>query len=374
MKFVISTQELTYLINKIQNIVPAKPTVPILSNFLIEVGNDELILTATDLTVGIRCNTEATIKEEGATTLPAKKLAQLIRELTATNVEISCNSQNVTTLVAGTSRFKLKGISKEEYPLLPDVSQSQSFQIKQKDLKNLLQCTSFAVSKEDTRYVLSGILMIVAEGLVTFIGTDGKRLARAKMPIEIPDSFSAHSVLPLKAVEEIQKNLLEEGDVKIAIMSDKVTFQTDQTLIMTKLLTGEYPEINRIIPERNEILLSLHREELMSILRQISLFTTDQNPSVRFTFIDGELKLTANTQNIGEGSVEMSVNYRGERLDIAFNPQYFFDILRHCKEETVSLGLTDSFNPGIITDGELTVPLSQVSPLFVLMPMRLMED
>jgi DNA polymerase-3 subunit beta len=374
MKFVISTQELTFLINKIQNIVPLKPTQPILNNFLIEVFNDELVLTATDLTVSIRCNTEASIKEEGATTLPAKKLAQLIRELTAMNVEISTNSQNITTLVAGTSRFKLKGLNKEEYPQLPDLSQCLAFHVKQKDLKHSLQCTSFAVSKEDTRYVLAGILMLINDQLITFVGTDGKRLARAKMAIETAETVSSQAVLPLKAVEEVLKNLTDEGDVKISIMDDKATFEINQTLIVTKLLVGEYPEINRIIPEKSEFLLSLHREELIVLLRQISLFTSEQHPSVRFTLVDGELKLTANTQTIGEGSVEMAVNYRGERLDIAFNPQYFIDILRHCKEETVTLGLIDTFNPGIITDGELNTPLSQASPLFVLMPMRLMED
>lgn len=374
MKFVISTQELNYLISKIQNVVPQKPTIPILTNFLIEASNDELILTATDLTVGIRCNTEVKILEEGATTLPAKRLAQLVRELTTVNVEVSSNTHEMTTLVAGTSRFKLNGMSKEEFPTLPDLSHAHSFQIKQKDLKDLLYRTSFAVSKEDNRYVLTGVLMHIANGQVVFVGTDGKRLARAYAPIDISSTLTSQSIIPLKAVEEILKNLTDEGEAKISLMSDKIAIEANQTLLLTKLLAGDYPDINRVIPENSEIIVSLHREELMTLLRQVSLFTADHNHSVRFTFTDGELKLTANTMDIGEGHVGMPVNYHGPKLEIAFNPGFFIDILRHCKEETVTLGLTDAYNPGIITDGEQSGKLSQATPLFVIMPMRLSED
>ncbi len=374
MKFVISTQELNYLISKILNVVAQKPTIPILSNFLLEAYNDELILTATDLTVGIRCHTEAKILEEGATTLPAKRLAQLIRELTAVNVEVSTNSNEVTTIVAGTSRFKLNGMSKSEYPALPDLSQAQTFNMKQAELKDLLYRTSFAVSKEDNRYVLTGVLMQIANGTATFVGTDGKRLARSHGPIDIASSFTGQSIIPLKAVDEILKNLSDEGDVKISLMSDKIAVEANQIRLLTKLLAGDYPDVNRVIPERSDIIVSLHREELSSLLRQISLFTADHNHSVRFTFSQGELKLTANTMDIGEGNVTMPVNYQGSKLEIAFNPGFFIDILRHCKSETVTMGLTDAYNPGIITDGDqLSAPL-QASPLFVIMPMRLSED
>ncbi|CUI16551.1 DNA polymerase III subunit beta [Candidatus Protochlamydia naegleriophila] len=374
MKFVISTQELNYLISKILNVVSQKPTIPILSNFLLEAYNDELILTATDLTVGIRCHTEAKILEEGATTLPAKRLAQLIRELTAVNVEVSTNSNEVTTIVAGTSRFKLNGMSKTEYPALPDLSQAHTFHMKQSELKDLLYRTSFAVSKEDNRYVLTGVLMQIANGMATFVGTDGKRLARSHGPIDIGSSFTGQSIIPLKAVDEILKNLSDEGDVKISLMSDKIAVEANQIRLLTKLLAGDYPDVNRVIPERSDIIVSLHREELSSLLRQISLFTADHNHSVRFTFSQGELKLTANTMDIGEGNVTMPANYQGSKLEIAFNPGFFIDILRHCKGETVTMGLTDAYNPGIITDGDqLSTPL-QASPLFVIMPMRLSED
>ena len=375
MKFTIPTQELHYLLNKIQNIVPQKPTIPILSNFLIEAANDELILTTTDLNVSLRCNTEVNIVEEGSTTLPAKKFAQLVRELTVPNVEITSDSNETTHLLAGSSKFKLHGMNKESFPDLPDLSEAQSFTLQQKDFKYLLYCTSFAVSREDNRYVLTGVLMQVSDGQVLFVGTDGKRLARTHLPISnLSPAFTNQSIIPLKAVDEILKNLRDEGEVKISLMPDKIAIHTDQTLIIAKLLIGDYPDIHRIIPETVEVSLSLHREELLTLLRQVSLFVADQNHSVRFTFAEGELKITANTCDIGEGIVGMPVNYHGNKLEIAFNPAHFIDILRHCKEDTVTLSLIDAYNPGIITDGELKGKLKEASPLFITMPMRLSED
>lgn len=375
MKFVISTQELNYLISKCLNVVSQKPTIPILSNLLIEAVNNELIITATDLMVGIRCFTEAKILEEGATTLPAKKLAQLVRELTSVNLEVTTHANEVTEIVADSSKFKLHGMSKNEFPSLPDLGGAMQFTIKQSELKDVLYRTSFAVSREDNRYVLTGTLIHITNGQATFVGTDGKRLARAYLPVEIDKSFVGHFIVPVKAVEEIMKNLSDEGDVKIYLMSDKIAIETPNTIVITKLLTGDYPDITRVIPEASEAVVALHREELMTLLRQMSLFTVENNHSVRFSFSNGELRLSANAMEIGEGKVSMPANYQGPKLEIAFNPSYFLDILRHSKGETVMIGVTDSFNPGVITDAEMTqfIP-AQATPLFVLMPMRLNEE
>lgn len=374
MKFVLSTQELNYLLNKLQNVVAQKATIPILSNLLIEAYNNELILTATDLTVGIRCHTEANILEEGATTLPAKRLGQLIRELSTANLEFSSSPTEVTTIIAGSSRFKLNGMNKSEYPSLPDLSQAISFHIPQSELKDLFYRTAFAVSREDNRYVLTGVLMHIANGKATFVGTDGKRLARAYSAVDVDPSISTQSIIPLKAVDEIVKNLTDEGDAKVSIMPDKVAIEANHSRILSKLLTGEYPDIDRVIPDQSAVTVSLHREELLSLLRQISLFIPDSHHSVRFAFSNGELRLAANTMDIGEGDVAMPVNYHGPTLEIAFNPGFFIDILRHCKHETVTLGLTDPYNPGVITDGENQDQSIQPSPLFIIMPMRLSED
>ncbi|MDP1879836.1 MAG: DNA polymerase III subunit beta [Parachlamydiaceae bacterium] len=375
MKFTISTQELNYLLNKIQNLVPLKPTTPLLSNILIEAFNDELILTATDLIVGMRCFlTDVNILEEGSTTLPAKKFAQLIRELAYPSIEISTNPNEITQITAGSSRFKLHGMNKNGFPNLPDFTESFQFTIPQNELKNLLTNVSFTASKEDNKYVLCGVLMQISNSAITFLGTDGKRLAKTHAPINCDASITSSSIIPLKAVEEILKNLLDEGDAKLFIMPDKIAVDANQTILVSKLISGEYPEVERVIPETSTKIIPVHREELISILRQVDLFVEDKNPSARFTFSNGELTLGANTVAVGEGQVAMPINYHHDVLEIALRPSFMIDFLRHCKEEIVTFGFTDSYNPGIIVDGEYTENLSHCSPLFVIMPMRLSTD
>lgn len=372
MKFVISTQELKFLIGRVQSIIPAKGAIPILSNILVEASNGMLSLTATDLTVGVRCQAEVKVLEEGATTLPGKKFASLVHELTSVNVEIRTNANDVTEVIADSSKFKLNGMSRNEFPALPDMSSALQFTLPQAQLKKMLHQTSFAVSKDDNRYALTGVHLHLANGRATFEGTDGKRLARSFLPLgEASQQMSGSYIIPLKAVDEIANSLLEEEDATIYLMQDKIAVSTEQTLVVSKLLSGDYPDINRVIPESSQAKVSLHREELMHLLRQVALFTADSTKSVRFSFGDGEVQLNANTMEIGEGKVNMPVNYHGPRIDIAFNPGYFIDILRHSKQETVSLGLTDSYNPGVISHSEGN---EEPNPLYVIMPMRLHEE
>lgn len=376
MKFIIATAELGQILTKIQNVIAQKATIPILSNVLLEARGQELIVTATDLTVGIRCFTPAKVIEEGTTTLPARKLTQLIREITVPQIEITTNAQEITEIKANTSRFKLHGMNQKEFPSFPDTAGSTHFKMKQSDLKEMFFCTSFAVSREDSRYVLTGVFLQISDGIATFVGTDGKRLAKTKLPLSLDPSIKGDYIVPLKAVEEILKNLNDDEDATIFLMHDKIAVEANRSIIVTKLLSGEYPDVNRVIPAAPDINVTLHREELISLLRQVSLFTTDASQSVRFTFEPGELSLSANAMEIGEGKVSMPVNYQGQKLDIAFNPSYFLDVLRHSKEETLEMGLIDGFNPGVLTERRAPKPeeIVKPSPLFVVMPMRLNDE
>ncbi|MCB1137088.1 MAG: DNA polymerase III subunit beta, partial [Chlamydiia bacterium] len=342
MKFIIAKSELSNLISSIQNVVAQKPTIPILSNFLIEAEGNELIITATDLTVGMRCRTDAKVIEEGATTLPAKCFSQLVRELTAASIEVGANPSEVTSILADSSSFKLHGLARDEFPALPDLTGAAQFRLDQSVLKDMLYRTSFAVSREDNRFVLTGVLLKIADGEATFVGTDGKRLSKARTSIEIDPAFAGEYIIPLKAVDEVYKNLRDEGLATVYLMNDKVAFEANHMIIIAKLLQGDYPDFNRVIPQSSDINVVLHREELTTLLRQISLFTSETSHSVRFSFAEGELVLTANTTDVGEGKVSMPVDYSGEPLAIAFNPGFFLDILRHVKTESVNLGITDS--------------------------------
>ncbi|MCB1108139.1 MAG: DNA polymerase III subunit beta [Chlamydiia bacterium] len=363
MKFVMSRAELVKLMGRIQSVVSSKPAIPILSNILIEAYADQIILSATDLTVSMRTYTDAKVLQEGAITLPAKHFFSLIRELTAPQVEISADADEIVRVVAGNSNFKINGMGKAEFPTLPDFMGAPSFEINGEKFKTLLSKTAFAAAKDDSRQMLNGILMQLQGNNLGFVATDGKRLAKVRAQIEMQAPLEGQHIIPLKAVEEVIKTLDGEQTAKVLIGEDKIAIESGSTCFMTKLLSGDYPDIERVIPTNCSSNLHLHRDELISILRQVSLFTTDRSQSVRFCFSQGELKLLAASSELGEGAVSMPVDYSGEYMEIAFNPNFFLDILRHTKDETVAFGMSDPYNPGLITD--------KSAAQFVIMPMRI---
>lgn len=363
MRFIISRQELLEVASALQNLVPLKPVLPILSHILVEAKGQELLFTATDLTLGMCCRAEAKIVQEGSATLPARRFFQLIKELSNVSLQISSHEQMIE-IVAGSSTFKLHGLRRDDYPSLPNFTNATKIRIPQKELKEAFWATSFAVSREESRYALMGLFMGLQDNQATFVGTDGKRLA--KTVIEVPTDYSGHFTIPIKAVEEMQKLLGDKETISLYLMNDKIAMETQKHLFITKLLSSEYPNFDRVIPQNSPISVHIHREELASLLRQVSLFTGDQNQAVRFLFRKGELLLEAGSSEIGEGRVAMPVDYSGDELQIAFNPTYFLDILRHSHDETLKLQLTDSFNPGMITDSS--------EALFIIMPMRLQNE
>ncbi|MBS0650336.1 MAG: DNA polymerase III subunit beta [Verrucomicrobia bacterium] len=364
MKVIIPRLDLVSLIGKIQNIVAAKPAIPILANVLIEAVDDQLIISATDLTVSMRAYAEAKVVEEGAITLPARRFFQLIRELTSPTVEIHSSSPDMASINAGTSHFKVHGMHKNEFPALPDLSEGVHLSLTSPLLREMLSRTAFAAARDDSRQVLNGVYLQQANQTATFIGTDGKRLAKIHVPVDLPPEQTGSYIIPLKAVDEMIRILDNKEDLaKLTLMNDKIAIEVGPVTLISKLLSGQYPDVSRVIPEKKESAISLHREELITLLRQVSLFTPDNSSSVRFTFTSGELHLSAVSGEIGEGKVNMPVNYGGEKLDIAFNPNFFLDILRHSKDETVHFNVSDSYNPGLITDS--------TTAQFVIMPMRL---
>ncbi|EKE08299.1 MAG: hypothetical protein ACD_17C00245G0005 [uncultured bacterium] len=366
MKAVVSKMDLVHLIGKIQSIVSAKPAIPILANVLIEATQDQLIISATDLTVSMRMYVEAKVIEEGAIALPARRFFQLIRELTAPQIKIATKGRDIAEITTGTSVFKIHGMNREEFPTLPDLTGAVDIKFSSSDLKEHLSKTSFSSAREDSRYMLNGVQMRLHNQQAIFIGTDGKRLAKTVAPVPLDASLAGSYVIPLKAVEEMVKMLSESTEpVEIHLAHDKISLECGHITLIAKLLSGQYPDVERVIPHSPAQSFSVHREELISLLRQISLFTSEASGSVRFSFETGQLFLAAMSSDIGEGRVSMPVDYAGSKLEIAFNPYFLLDILRHSKDETIRFGISDPHNPGLITDSSNAV--------FVIMPMRLNE-
>lgn len=366
MKAVASKVDLVSLIGKIQSVIASKPAIPILANISIEAINDQLIVKATDLSVFMCCYIEAKVIEEGAIALPARRFFQLVRELTAPHIKIITSTTEVAEITTGSSVFKINGMNWTEFPAFPDLTGSIQLSLPNSVLKQALSKTVFSAAKEDSRYMLNGVRIRIADQTATFIGTDGKRLAKLAVPVAIDPSVQGAYVVPLKAVDEMIKMLDESSDPTTLLLNhDKISLETGSLTLVSKLLAGQYPDVERVIPAKLNHQFAVHREELMALLRQISLFTSDTSSSVRFSFETGQLHLAAMSSDIGEGRVSMPVDFSGPKLEIAFNPYFLLDILRHSSDETVLFGLNDAHNPGLITDAS--------KALFVIMPMRLTD-
>lgn len=375
MKFTISRLECLDLINRVAGIVSPKPVMPILSNVLIEASGSTVKMSTSDQMVGICCTSQALIEEEGGITLPMRHFAQLIRQLTTHQLEL--HSQGLKTeIVTQSSSFTLRGIHAAEFPALPTLTGAHSFTVPQGTLKHLLVSTAFAAARDDPRLLLSSVMLTIQNQEARLLAVDGKRLARTLLPLKVDSSFTTRICIPLKAVEEIASNLTEDLTemATVSILGDRIAVECNHVTLISKLLEGEYPNYWEIIPESSPITLSLHREELLSILRQIVLFCSSDSQSVRFCLQPQKLVFIKNSAELGEGVVSMPVDYNGDPLEIAFNPQAFLEIVRHCKGTTILVGLNDAYNPFVITDPQdnsTTQDNAHDTPLYILMPMRL---
>ncbi|MGB8356292.1 MAG: DNA polymerase III subunit beta, partial [Chthoniobacteraceae bacterium] len=207
MKFSVSKEKLLEGLQTVQNVVSTRTTLPILSNVLLQANGTELKLTTTDLDVGVRGSVEATVEKPGATTLPARRLFTIIRELPSSEVQIEVDSKNVASIRSGPSFFKILGLPEEEFPPLPKFEKAKVFTLRQKDLKDGLKKTAYAISTDETRYVLNGILFTFKDNKLTLVATDGRRLALVDIELEFPRSHEVDIIVPSKAVTELGRLL-----------------------------------------------------------------------------------------------------------------------------------------------------------------------
>jgi DNA polymerase III subunit beta len=364
MHVIASRLDLLNISAKFQGIVPSKPALPILANVLLVAENNTLTVIATDLMMSLKISCPANVSQPGSMTLPSRRFFQLLREMTNSDVEIKIVDDKEAMVKAGSSEFKLLMMPGKEYPHFPEMLNPSQFDISQSTFKTLLQRSAFSAAKEDSRHVLNGLQMRLESNRLTMTGTDGKRLSKLFTEGSFSFQSKTDAIIPLRAVEEMVK-MIDGSDQELHVMinQDRLKLQTDTYQFVTQLISGQYPDVDRVIPSTQSKPISLHREELMTLLRQVSLFTSETNSSVRFTFDAGTLHLSAISDKIGQGHVNMPVNFEGEPFQIAFNPSYFLDILRHTNDEVVEFKATSPYTPGLITDS--------TQATFVIMPMRL---
>jgi DNA polymerase-3 subunit beta len=362
MKFRISKEALLDGLQKVQHVVSTRTTLPILSNVLLVARNGRIQFTTTDLDVGITGSVEAQIDKDGATTLPARKLVNIIRELPASEVEISVDAKNVASIHSGPSFFKIIGLSQDEFPPLPDFDGAKEFRIPQVMLRDGLRKTSYSISTDETRYVLNGIFTSFREGKMTLVATDGRRLAMVENDLEFPASHETDVIIPTKAVQELMRLLGDNGDVIVRLSDSQVSFSVGDTLLVSKLIEGNYPNYRQVIPGDSTERVPLNRESMLETVRRVSLLSSDKSNSVKLVFSENHIEVTANSPDVGEARETLDVVYSGKAMQIAFNPDFLKAPLQNLDAETVYLDLIDEMSPGVVRiDGSF---------LYVIMPMR----
>lgn len=347
----------------VQNVVSTKGTLPILANVLLEAEGKELFLTTTDLEVGMRMRVAADVVKKGSITLPAKRLLAILRELPVSDITLETQEQKEVVIRYGSSYFRVLGLPKEDFPPLPDFEKRQSLKIDQKPFKALIRKTHYAISRDESRYVLNGLYLIIAKGRITGVATDGRRLALCKIPAEVPEGADCGLIIPTKAVIELGRILSDEGELKLFMGENQVAFSRDDCTLVTRLVEGHFPSYQQVIPQKCGCSLLLDREELLATTRRVALLTSEQSNSIKMTFKKNRLVLSANTPEVGEAKEELTITYAGEEIAIAFNPHYMIEVLKNLDEREVTFEFTDALNPGVIRCGD--------SFLYVIMPIRI---
>ncbi|MCS7337179.1 MAG: DNA polymerase III subunit beta [Verrucomicrobiae bacterium] len=367
MKLTVQKEKITAGLQTVQNVVGARTSLPILANVLLRAGEGKLDLTATDLDITVHTGVGAEVRRPGAVTLPLKKLAAIVREL-GQEIELEADERSICTISSLSSVYKLNGIPADEFPPKPQLGDGKKATIPQQALKRMLRQTSFAVSKDETRYVLNGVLFSFSGGHLTLVATDGRRLAHAQDDGELNGDAKGDFILPSKAVEELNRLLSNDGEVEIRFTENHAEFvlrrqEAHPSTLTSKLIEGNYPNYKQVIPTEAKERITLDREEFMHALRRAEIMTSEKSNSVKLTFSKNTLVITSNSPEYGEARESLAINYKGREFAIAFNPRYLIEPLSALDTDEIFFELTDELSPGVI---KINGPF-----LYVVMPMRL---
>jgi DNA polymerase-3 subunit beta len=372
MEFTVSKTDLVRELSLSQGVVEKKTTIPILSNVLLEAADDRVTLTATDLELGIRCSCPARVKKEGAGTIPARKLLDYVRLLPEGDINIKFLETHWANITCGRSRTRIAGMSRESFPELPTMPETMA-EIPVKTLASMISRTAFAISMEESRFTLNGALLLLRpEGLV-MVATDGHRLAFVQAGAaesgEVKQSFRA--LVPKKAMMELVKLADEAGpDGKAAFAGDDnhLFFEVGPRLLITRKLTGNFPDYERVLPKDHQLLAKLQKDEIRAAIERVSQFADERSRAIRVQFTNGEVRIFSSSVETGESEETVPSEYEGPDIEIGFNAQYLLDFLRAIPQDQIAFELKDQKSAGEMRPSGDSVPDQY---RYVVMPMRI---
>ncbi len=370
MRFTISREKLQEGLAAVTASIPAKTTLPVLANILVEATDKGIRLSGTDLDIAVTTEVAADVETTGATTVPAKKLSEIARELPPAPVRIAAAGEQRVTLDCGRSHFKILGLPRDEFPAFPNVSFKDSWRIRSGDLQKLISHTSFAVSTEESRPILNGVLWELRPEMMRMVATNGHRLAKMETPIKSGGAPSSDLIVPAKALEQIRRLFPEDEELEIAKGDNHLGFRSPFTAVFTRLIEGPYPPYDQVLPKDNNRVAIADRTALTSALRRMSIIASDQTHRIRLSFNAGMLKFSVQTPDLGEAADELAVRYTGDALDIGFNANYLLEILRFIPTDEVRLTFKAPERAATIEPEGWADPASY---LCLVMPLRLLD-
>jgi DNA polymerase-3 subunit beta len=362
MKVRIGRDELLTGLQRVQGVVEKRNTMPILSNILIEAKQEGAEIVATDLEIGMRGLYKATVHKAGGITVSARKLYEIIKELPSGDIDLISSENNWTTIQAGKSQFKVVGLPSTDYPALPAIDREGLTPLAGAGLLELIRKTLFAAGDNDARYILNGLLVTLISGekktTLRLVGTDGHRLAVAEQDLGKAGAKGApqeiKAIIPKKAAQEMRRLLEEGGDGEplIGFTKNLMIFRKSGLLLTSRLMEGNYPNYQQVIPKESNRKIMVVRAELESALRRVSVLSKDKANAVKLSFTPGRLTLFSSNPDYGEATEEMSAQYEGEALNTGFNARYLLDVFDVMDGEKISLQMDSALSPCLIQEAE----------------------
>jgi DNA polymerase-3 subunit beta len=373
MELVVRKADLLRELQLFQGIVERKNTIPILANVLIEADGDEVTLLATDLEVGLRSKCPASVTKAGSLTLPAKKLYEIIKALPDTDIRIEENKNGVK-VAADRFDSRMQTLPREDFPSLPEGTGNYSATLPRDVLKQMVSKTQFAITGEDTRYFLNGALFIQADAAMSLVSTDGHRLALITVPHEpakgkgkSKEAEEERVILPRKTLLELGRLLAEgEGDIRYERGENHLFFDIGGRLLISRMIDGQFPAFERVIPKSNDKRIEFDRDRLTSAVKRVALLSNERSRAVKFQIDTGKVEIASSSPEFGEAKEVIIVEYEGPPVTICFNAQYVLDFLSVVETDSVGLEFKDEMSQAVMKP----IGAENYDYTYVIMPMR----
>jgi len=370
MRFTITREKLQEGLAAVAASIPAKTTLPVLANILVETTDKGIRLSGTDLDIAVSTEISADVETAGAITIPAKKLSEIARELPPAPVKVASSGEQRVTLDCGRAHFRLLGLPRDEFPSFPSIKFNESWRVRSGELQKLISHTAFAVSTEESRPILNGVLWELKPDRMRMVATNGHRLAKMEVPIKSSGMPSADLIVPPKALEQIRRLFPADEELEIARGENHLGFRSPFTSVYTRLIEGPYPNYEQVIPKDNDKIAIADKAALTSTLKRMSVIASDQTHRIRMSLNAGMAKFSVQTPDLGDAQDELAVRYSGDPLDIGFNASYLLEILRFIPTDEVKLTFRAPERAATLEPENWSDPAQY---LCLVMPLRLVD-